>query len=1071
MKVKTSKLPSIRKRIGAFSLVEILVVVTIIGLLSGLSILGVRSVQQRASNERMLDDILLIANALEDYRRDHNNQLPIPKPSFDENQKINQNVLCFYKDATYAHDCDQAEFVQGSIDNSLMGRNYLREVPTDPRTGNRYVYGVTRDGRFFQVAGVYASTTGFEARVAGNLEKGYELPSLIRAFDGPNFVTSQSAHLPYNPDHLNLSGTLQNLTGTIKVNNSDISDNGQIVQENDLIQTQNASADLYLSDGSVVTLDPQTELKLDRLQVAQNDSNGTITEVILNLNKGKVWNKVARLAKGSEFKVETTNAIAGVRGTEFGMDAGTQKAELLSGSINLSNKGNQTVQLDKINANKDAATFNGGSITTAALTNASNLITQYYGKIPLSNMNEPHLISVDGSKGQVVIRNIQFYVNEVNLKTKRTGRTVDANRLAVYDENDQFIQAIDITGNLQKNYELNGLPTTGKKLLFRFEKCRNNNMTQACPTNELESQSSTNRAVVELNPNTKLTEKALYPNLVALHENKPKLVIDPLNAVNIVDRTFNVTGLVSNYTDALTNIKITSKDTAICTAGNTSSNQAKWQAGVHLVKEGICSVEISMELKDGTILSGVQNVQVIAANQKLFLKRPGNTAEISRAGERISLVWDAPGAKLPEYKVMVEKDDGKGGWISTDPTTQKPFVDASKITKTDKMTEKLSVGKYRWKVELFENQSTTPTETSNYFAFEMKPNLAGNVQFEIFEGSNLVSQLSDASLKLYLQNNTQYKTLNIKLGSNVPTGNQYSYDWKGSGIAVDDQKLTFDLDAKTLANLGPSNPLTFKVQLTVREQPKPGNALGALVGTATKTVTVYEMKPILAIAFENSPVSLTAFGTPVNLPKLRINGDPQLTFEAKDCTTISANVGTYNQANNTYDATSGSTGPAQVKCELKEGTIILKHRVYGGNLVTTTANSLVVNLPGSSQPNLATICNAGSNTWFDSSSNSCWALGKAGDSCDTACGAVQSGGKSLKCVQTSGGLGNWNADARVCGGLKLSLSQTTFNFDYAPLAQSQGCFLRDASKTKDQKCSSVANVFGQNYPRICKCDL
>ena len=119
---------------------ELIVVVAIIGALSGAAYLGVQSAKRSSMNNKMLDDLVAIANGLDQYRRDHNGQYPIPQ------EKSNMNVNCYFADATYAHDCDpdtgEFSFIQGMIDNSLLGVKYLPEVPTDPRTGSRYVYGV-----------------------------------------------------------------------------------------------------------------------------------------------------------------------------------------------------------------------------------------------------------------------------------------------------------------------------------------------------------------------------------------------------------------------------------------------------------------------------------------------------------------------------------------------------------------------------------------------------------------------------------------------------------------------------------------------------------------------------------------------------------------------------------------------------------------------------------------------------------------------------------------------------------------------------------------------------------------
>ncbi|MBN2087894.1 FecR domain-containing protein [Candidatus Peregrinibacteria bacterium] len=319
----------------AFSLVELLVVVVIIAVLSGVAYVGIQRAKVKTMNDKVLDDVVAIANALEQYNRDHFGEYPVPE--LDGNMNIN----CYYADATYAHDCDSAAFRQGMIDNNLLTRRYMPEVPTDPRTGSRYVYGVSNDGKYFMVAGIFEESNGnFIAKTSGNLAKGYHVPSLIRAFNGPNFVVENGNNLPYSPDHMIISATLQNISDADKVTVKDASDNdlvvtpGMSVYTGYTVTTTASTLDVYYSDGSVSSLDINSKMQImNGTEVAENDSDGIITKIRVKLFSGKIWNKVARLASASEFNIETTSAIAGVRGTEFGVDADTEDVLLKDGSI------------------------------------------------------------------------------------------------------------------------------------------------------------------------------------------------------------------------------------------------------------------------------------------------------------------------------------------------------------------------------------------------------------------------------------------------------------------------------------------------------------------------------------------------------------------------------------------------------------------------------------------------------------------------------------------------------------------------------------------------------------------
>ena len=316
-------------------MVELLVVTAILAILSGTAYIGIQRSQVRVMNAKVIDDLTAITNAMNQYKEDNGSY---PTPSVTEPQlEENKNVLCFGEDLNYLHDCSSALFMQTQVDNDLLTKRYLQEVPTDPRTHSRYTYGVTRDGKYFQVAGNFEEDNGsYTARTSGNLETYPFLSGLIRAFDGPDFVVDGEGWLPYSPDHLSVTATVAHLSGsaTIKGNPAAI---GSIVHAGEEVITDSApgtSAVLYFSDGSVTYLDPGTTLRvLPNTKVEKNDKDGIITKIRLKLTSGKIWNKVARLASESEFNVETTNSIAGVRGTEFGIDGTGTALVIRNGSV------------------------------------------------------------------------------------------------------------------------------------------------------------------------------------------------------------------------------------------------------------------------------------------------------------------------------------------------------------------------------------------------------------------------------------------------------------------------------------------------------------------------------------------------------------------------------------------------------------------------------------------------------------------------------------------------------------------------------------------------------------------
>jgi len=396
-----------------FSLVELIVVVAIIGTLAVSVYLGIGSVKRSLMNDKMLSDIISISNALDSYARAHNGKYPIPEVG------KNMNVQCFAADASYFHDCEKASFIQGAIDNSLLGVKYLQEVPTDPSTGSRYAYGVSNNGKFFQVAGVWDNGGSYEARTSGNINKSFNLPSLIRSYNSPNFVTDKNEHLPYNPDHLILKATLQNMIGMVEIDDEPALQGSDVTEGQTITTGNNSSVDLYFTDGSVSHLDSNSELVLKNLKVEENNNKNIISKVKLLLSKGKLWNKVVRLSEKSEFNVKTSQAIAGVRGTEFKVDVDNKEIAVRSGRVAILDKDDPTHEIAEISDNGNDISLSNPIIATvrngtANIVDGDLSIKQDYDKaFPkyLNNMIIPYLIKADSEI--LTIETVDYQVDKI----------------------------------------------------------------------------------------------------------------------------------------------------------------------------------------------------------------------------------------------------------------------------------------------------------------------------------------------------------------------------------------------------------------------------------------------------------------------------------------------------------------------------------------------------------------------------------------------------------------------------------------------------------------------------------
>jgi len=100
---------------------------------------------------------------------------------------------------------------------------------------------------------------------------------------------------------------------------------GNSVNEGDRIKTGAEGTITLLLDGDMVRLGPATEVVLSDLTITREETeNGTFRETttkIITLVLGKVYARVKDLRGDSLFEVRTEISIAGVRGTEFSVEA------------------------------------------------------------------------------------------------------------------------------------------------------------------------------------------------------------------------------------------------------------------------------------------------------------------------------------------------------------------------------------------------------------------------------------------------------------------------------------------------------------------------------------------------------------------------------------------------------------------------------------------------------------------------------------------------------------------------------------------------------------------------------
>ncbi len=99
--------------------------------------------------------------------------------------------------------------------------------------------------------------------------------------------------------------------------------NSVIPEKSDIVTQEGARCTVQLPDGTRVVVRENSRLNLQQLQTA--DGKGVPR---LKLLAGTFWSRFTKLVGGNELEVETPNAIAGVRGTDFQMEAGKESGSL-----------------------------------------------------------------------------------------------------------------------------------------------------------------------------------------------------------------------------------------------------------------------------------------------------------------------------------------------------------------------------------------------------------------------------------------------------------------------------------------------------------------------------------------------------------------------------------------------------------------------------------------------------------------------------------------------------------------------------------------------------------------------
>ena len=107
---------------------------------------------------------------------------------------------------------------------------------------------------------------------------------------------------------------------------------GQTLTQDDSLRVDDASyCEVQFGESAVVKVKEATTISLSQVYLKEGERS-----VKVKMEGGSVLNRVEKLAGGEKFKVQTPSAVCGVRGTQFGVEAGrdnTTKVSVKTGAV------------------------------------------------------------------------------------------------------------------------------------------------------------------------------------------------------------------------------------------------------------------------------------------------------------------------------------------------------------------------------------------------------------------------------------------------------------------------------------------------------------------------------------------------------------------------------------------------------------------------------------------------------------------------------------------------------------------------------------------------------------------
>lgn len=296
----------------AFSIVEILVAISIIVILSAIAITYSSNKEITTQNTKIKTDISTIETSFEKYFADKQSY-PMP----DGNKKFYDNQTSY----VHSYEDSNTFWVSGFITDLNLPKEYISYLPIDPKTNQYYWYAKLKSDKWFQIASVIQDKYGnYESIVKWNYKWDGGMYDLVREYAWPNLISNKSkTYFAYNPAQRVLVWKIIDFSGSVSINwdSNDLFKKTLREWTKILVSTW-WYAKVYLSDGSELYIwdnSKQTDLTLSKMQFKKENNKFTSIKIALNL--WTIFSKAPNLDDDSDFEIYTQDAVAAVRWTVF----------------------------------------------------------------------------------------------------------------------------------------------------------------------------------------------------------------------------------------------------------------------------------------------------------------------------------------------------------------------------------------------------------------------------------------------------------------------------------------------------------------------------------------------------------------------------------------------------------------------------------------------------------------------------------------------------------------------------------------------------------------------------------